>query len=70
MSEIEARLERLETTIAYQDETIEELNKAVTDLWQQLEALRRDMSKLTEQLREVEGHPALAAQDEPPPPHY
>ncbi|KFL28677.1 SlyX family protein [Paradevosia shaoguanensis] len=70
MSEIEARLEKLETTIAYQDETIEELNKAVTDLWQQLEALRRDMSKLTEQLREVEGHPALAAQDEPPPPHY
>jgi len=70
MSEIEARLEKLETTIAYQDETIEELNKAVTDLWQQLEALRRDMSKLTEQLGEVEGHPALAAQDEPPPPHY
>ncbi|CDP50472.1 hypothetical protein [Devosia sp. DBB001] len=70
MGEIEARLEKLETTIAYQDETIEELNKAVTDLWQQLEALRRDMSKLTEQLREVEGHPALAAQDEPPPPHY
>jgi len=70
MSEIDARLEKLETTIAYQDETIEELNKAVTDLWQQLEAMRRDLSKLTDQLRAVEAHPALAAQDEPPPPHY
>jgi len=70
MSEIDARLEKLETTIAYQDETIEELNKAVTDLWRELEATRRDLSKLTDQLRAVEAHPALAPQDEPPPPHY
>ena len=70
MSEIDERLEKLETTIAYQDETIEELNKAVTDLWRELEATRRDLSKLTDQLRVVEAHPALAPQDEPPPPHY
>lgn len=70
MTELESRLEKLETTIAYQDETIEELNQTVTDLWKELEAMRRDLSRLTDQLRIVEGHPALAPQDEPPPPHY
>lgn len=70
MSEVDSRLEKLETTIAYQDETIEELNKAVTDLWKELEAMRREFAKLTDQLRAVEAHPALAPQDEPPPPHY
>jgi len=70
MSEVDTRLEKLETTIAYQDETIEELSRTVADLWGQVDTLKRELSKLTAQLRDVESHPALAPQDEPPPPHY
>ena len=65
-----SRIEALEIRIAYQDETIEDLNRAITAQWKQVDLLTRKIAQLTEQLREVEGHPALAAQDEPPPPHY
>lgn len=35
------RIEALETRIAYQDQTIEELNAAVTEQWALIEQLRR-----------------------------
>jgi SlyX protein len=73
MTETEAlsgRIEALEIRIAYQDETIEDLNKAITDQWKQIDLLTRRLAKLTEELQEtVEqiGRPNLP---EPPPPHY
>ena len=64
-----ARLEKLETTIAFQDQTIEELSSALTDHYKQIEALRRELQNLGAALRDVEAHPVLAGK-EPPPPHY
>jgi SlyX protein len=63
------RLEALEARVAYQDRTIEELNTTLLDLWKELEALRRQVARLDNQLREVEaaGGPQSP---EPPPPHY
>jgi SlyX protein len=70
MADLDARIEQLETTIAYQEQVIDDLNAAVTSQWQEIDALKRQLTKLTDQLREVEANPALAPQDEPPPPHY
>lgn len=70
MADLEARIERLETTVAYQEQVIDDLNKVVTEQWQEIETLKRQFAKLADQLREVEANPALAPQDEPPPPHY
>ena len=67
---LEARIEALESTIAFQDQSIEELTQALSDHWKQLEALRREFTNLGVQVREVEAHPALAGGREPPPPHY
>ncbi|HEV7283914.1 MULTISPECIES: SlyX family protein [Kaistia] len=65
-----SRIEALEIRIAYQDETIEDLNSAITAQWKQIDFLTRKISQLTDQLRETTeqiGRPGLP---EPPPPHY
>jgi SlyX protein len=64
-----ARLDALEIRVAYQDQTIEDLNSALASQWQEIEKLRRDVALLEAELREaaqggVDGGP------EPPPPHY
>jgi SlyX protein len=68
-SDLSARLERLETTVAFQDQTIEDLNTALAEHYKQIEALKRELHNLGAALRDVEAHPALAVR-EPPPPHY
>ena len=64
-----ARIEKLETTVAFQDQTIEELSAALTEHYKQIEALKRELHNLGAALRDVEAHPALAVK-EPPPQHY
>ena len=41
MSDLEARIDALEMRVAYQDQTIEELNQTVIAQWKQIDALRR-----------------------------
>lgn len=71
MTEIQTltqRIDALETHIAHQDRTIEDLNAAITDQWKQIEDLAYRVSRLAEELREAEmGGPN---EPEPPPPHY
>jgi SlyX protein len=69
MSDAE-RLEKLETTIAYQDQAIEDLNKAVLAQAEEIAQLKRLVGNLGERLREIADNPALAEAPEPPPPHY
>ena len=64
------RIEKLETTVAFQDQTIEDLNVALAAQFKEIEALKRELHNLGSQLRDVESHPALAPAVEPPPPHY
>ncbi|BCP54627.1 protein SlyX [Kaistia sp. 32K] len=64
------RIDALEIRLAYQDETIEDLNKAVTDQWKQIDLLTRKIAQLTDQLRETTEQIGRPNQPEPPPPHY
>jgi len=65
-----ARLDALEIRVAYQDETIEELNAALARQWQEIDRLRRDMTLLETELRETAAGSTDGAAPEPPPPHY
>lgn len=67
--ELLARIEKLETTVAFQDQTIEDLSVALAEHYKQIEALKRELNNLGSALRDVEAHPALVGK-EPPPPHY
>ena len=71
MTEIETltqRIDALETHVAHQDQTIEDLNAALTDQWKQIEDLTYRLSRLTDELRDFES--SAAGEPEPPPPHY
>ncbi|MGJ8529094.1 SlyX family protein [Maritalea sp.] len=63
-----SRLEALEAHIAHQDQTIEDLNKAITEQWTQFEKLQREISKLHAELEQVEAGGAGEADERPP--HY
>jgi SlyX protein len=67
-AETRARIEALETRIAYQDRTIEDLNTSVTAQWKRIDELGRQVERMADRLQRAEDGPAGA--DEPPPPHY
>ncbi|MEQ1771316.1 MAG: SlyX family protein [Devosia sp.] len=68
--DLAARIEKLETMLAYQDQAIEDLNKTITEQWSEIAALKRLCGDLGTRLREIADNPALAEGPEPPPPHY
>lgn len=64
----DARLEALETRIAYQDHTIEQLNATITEQWKSIDLLTRKLVMLEEQVRS--GSYIADPATEKPPPHY
>ena len=64
-----ARLDELEMRVVHQDQTIEDLNAAITAQWKLIERLERQVERLAERVAEAEqsiGDPAPVD----PPPHY
>jgi SlyX protein len=66
----ETRLATLEERIAHQDRAIEDLNQTITDQWKLIESLKRELGRLTDQMRDVENALEQGSAKEPPPPHY
>jgi uncharacterized coiled-coil protein SlyX len=62
------RIDALETRLTFQDETVETLNKTITEQWRQIDALTRQVAHLSERLLEAENRVPGAANE--PPPHY
>jgi SlyX protein len=62
-----SRLDALETLIAHQENTLAELNDAITAQWRKIDALERQVAKLHVEIQNV-GAPRDTS--EPPPPHY
>lgn len=69
MSELGERIDALEARIAYQDDTIETLNAAITEQWKQIDALTRQVAVLTERLQDAVANAAPGPGNERPP-HY
>ena len=67
-AEQHARIDALETRIAYQDQTIEELNTALTAQWKVIDLLTKKLATLEEQVRS--GSFIADPATEKPPPHY
>lgn len=67
---MDERLNELETRIAYQDHTLQELNEVIVRQQQEIDGLRRELEVLRAQIRSLT--PALIAGrgEETPPPHY
>ena len=67
---LNARIDSLEERVACQEQTIEDLSKALTEQWMLLQNFKRDVSRLSDELKAVEDGVMQGDQREPPPPHY
>ena len=62
------RIDALEARLMFQDETIETLNKAITEQWSKIDALTRQFVSLSRRIQEAEANAPGPANE--PPPHY
>ena len=62
------RVDTLEARLAFQEDTIETLNKTVTEQWTKIDALTRQLVALSDRLKEAESQMPHPANE--PPPHY
>ena len=62
------RIDTMESRLAFQDHTIEALNKTVTEQWAKIDALTRQLVALGERLQEAESQ--MPGPTNEPPPHY
>jgi SlyX protein len=65
-----SRIDELEMRVAHQDQTIEDLNAAVTAQWKLIDKLERQLSRLAERVTDSELSAGEATPVNRPPPHY
>lgn len=69
-TEINHRLDALETHIAHQDGTVEDLGGVVIKQWRTIEEMAARIDRLEAQLHALEDAVDRPAGEDPPPPHY
>ncbi|SFU95701.1 SlyX family protein [Xenorhabdus koppenhoeferi] len=70
LSDIEQRLEQLETKLAYQEATIEELNQEVRKQQIEAEQLKEQLRLMADRLKIHQVSIIAPLSEETPPPHY
>jgi SlyX protein len=68
--ELVERIDHLESRLAFQDHTIEQLNQELTQQQRQLEKLRLQLDLLVNRMREMQVSQIASQAEETPPPHY
>ena len=65
------KITELEIKFSYQEKMLDDLNKVVYKQQQEIDALKKDYQKLSEQIKSMaESVVSHKSSEEPPPPHY
>lgn len=70
MQQIMQDIEQLQMKVAFQEDTIESLNKALIAQQKQLEELEFAFKQIANKVRAIEPSNMAAEHEESPPPHY
>ena len=68
--ELEQRINEVESRLAFQETTLQELNEALTSQQQQLTQMQTMLETLRIRILELASNMQSNAAAEPPPPHY
>lgn len=67
----ENRLDDLEATLAFQAQSLDELNEVIVKQWGEIDALKLELTRLRARLVAMEqAMPDTADETDTPPPHY
>ncbi len=64
------RLTELEVRVAFQDQTIQELNEVVTRQQREIDRLAKELEAVKSRLSGLAPSMVIPQEDEKPPPHY
>ncbi len=67
---MENRIIDLQSQLAFQDQTINELNDVITDQQKQIDELRQQIQILEQRIISLAENSGVSGEKEPPPPHY
>lgn len=67
---MENRVTELENIVAFQDDTIKQLNDVIAKQQRQIDQLAADLSELKQQFKVIMPAMVANANEETPPPHY
>ncbi len=70
INELTTRIESLESQLAFQEGTIEQLNDQITKMNLQFSVVNRQVELLAQKLTENKGSNIASMAEEVPPPHY
>lgn len=70
IAQLEARVEALESQLAFQDDVIEQLNQEITSLNLQQQTMVKQIALLAEKFKSQKGSIIASESEETPPPHY
>lgn len=70
IAQLEARVEALESQLAFQDDVIEQLNQEITSLNLQQQTMVKQIALLAEKFKSQKGSIIASEAEETPPPHY
>lgn len=68
--DLEQRISDLESHIAHQDATLQDLSDMTAQQWEIIDALKKKTERLTERVLAAEEAAKTPAGEDPPPPHY
>ncbi|PCH80323.1 MAG: SlyX protein [Hyphomicrobiales bacterium] len=66
--DISKRFDALEMIVAEQQQVIDDLNEMITKQWKSQDVLKRQLTKMTDQIHDLEESQPAAANQKPP--HY
>lgn len=70
MQELQDKIIELESRLAFQDDTIQALNKIVAQQQQQMDLFEKHLQHIGKQLRDLKPSDIGPESEEVPPPHY
>lgn len=69
-SELQEHIEQLESQLTFQEDTITQLNDAITNQQWQIDKLTHQLKLLSDKIQQIQPSQIASQSEETPPPHY